>query len=577
MSSVGETAVGRQPGASLLGLHARRMWKDRLFRWAMAAGGTAVFVALLLIFVYLLYVVAPIFAGATVHPATESPLAAGAGATRHIALDEYAEVALRVTDAGRYSFIRTATNEVIESRHFAGLETGDAPVEQLRVVAGDPGTGLIAVASRAGVLLAQSSYSVSYPGDVRLVTPAMTYPFGPVPIVIGGGGDLPAALAVQALEDEAVIVALDRNGRLQATRVTRELNFLTEEVSIEQETEQLAAGLVGATMLRLAEDLRSLIVADEVGGLTVYDIRAPGNATAWPRVQVTAGAARTTALEFLSGASSIVVGESSGTISQWFPVRGENGQPALTRIRDFTDLNAPVASIVPEHDRKGFIAITESGDIGVYHATAHRTLARTSFSDGRPTAIGISPRADRLIAVTADDKLTQARIENEHPEISLHALWQKVWYESRAEPQYIWQSSSASSDFEPKFSLMPLTFGTLKAAFYAMLFAVPMAVLGAIYTAYFMSAPMRRIVKPSIEIMEALPTVILGFLAGLWFAPFVERNMPGFFLIMLLLPPALIGAGYLWRFAPHRVRHRFPDGSEALLLLPVVCLTIAVA
>ncbi|QSA20072.1 phosphate ABC transporter permease, partial [Vibrio furnissii] len=93
------------------------------------------------------------------------------------------------------------------------------------------------------------------------------------------------------------------------------------------------------------------------------------------------------------------------------------------------------------------------------------------------------------------------------------------------EPQYVWQSTSASDEFEAKFSLVPIAFGTLKAAFYAMLFAVPVAVFGAIYTAYFMAPKMRRVVKPSIELMEALPTVIIGFLAGLWFAPLVENHL----------------------------------------------------
>ena len=44
-----------------------------------------------------------------------------------------------------------------------------------------------------------------------------------------------------------------------------------------------------------------------------------------------------------------------------------------------------------------------------------------------------------------------------------------------------------------------------------------------------MAPAMRRVVKPTIEIMEALPTVILGFLAGLWFALFVEKNSLRFF------------------------------------------------
>ena len=59
------------------------------------------------------------------------------------------------------------------------------------------------------------------------------------------------------------------------------------------------------------------------------------------------------------------------------------------------------------------------------------------------------------------------------------------------EPVYSWQSSAADTDFEAKFSLTPLLFGTLKAAFYAMLFAVPLAVMGAIYTANFMDPRMR--------------------------------------------------------------------------------------
>ena len=89
-------------------------------------------------------------------------------------------------------------------------------------------------------------------------------------------------------------------------------------------------------------------------------------------------------------------------------------------------------------------------------------------------------------------------LHNEHPEVSWNSLWGKVWYESRQHPEFIWQSSSASSDFEPKFSLTPLAFGTLKGALYALVFAVPFSILGAIYTGFFMSPGMRRIVKPTI-------------------------------------------------------------------------------
>jgi phosphate transport system permease protein len=135
----------------------------------------------------------------------------------------------------------------------------------------------------------------------------------------------------------------------------------------------------------------------------------------------------------------------------------------------------------------------------------------------------------------------------------------------------VWQSSAASSDFEPKFSLTPLVFGTIKASLYAMLFSLPLAVFGAMYTAYFMSARMRNIVKPTIEIMAALPTVILGFLAGLWLAPFVERHLPGVFACLLLIPVSVLVASFAWHHAPDRVRLRFPEGWEAALLIPVIC------
>jgi phosphate transport system permease protein len=145
-----------------------------------------------------------------------------------------------------------------------------------------------------------------------------------------------------------------------------------------------------------------------------------------------------------------------------------------------------------------------------------------------------------------------------------------VWYEGYAEPEYIWQSSAATNEFEPKYSLFPLAFGTLKAAIYAMLMAAPLAVCGAIFTGYFMAAPMRQQVKPLIELMQALPTVVLGFLAGLWLAPFIEKNLLGVFSIFVILPVCVLGASFAWTMLPDKIRHSLPDGWEAALLIPVV-------
>ncbi len=80
------------------------------------------------------------------------------------------------------------------------------------------------------------------------------------------------------------------------------------------------------------------------------------------------------------------------------------------------------------------------------------------------------------------------RVDNPHPEVTLRTLFGKVWYEGYPEPAYVWQSTGGTDDFEAKFSLTPLVYGTLKGTFYALLFAVPIALLAAIYVSEFMHA-----------------------------------------------------------------------------------------
>ncbi len=69
------------------------------------------------------------------------------------------------------------------------------------------------------------------------------------------------------------------------------------------------------------------------------------------------------------------------------------------------------------------------------------------------------------------------------------------------------------------------------------LFAVPVALGAALYASQFMHPRLKAIVKPTVEIMAALPSVVLGFMAGLWLAPNIERVIPGLF-----ISPIVIGA-----------------------------------
>jgi phosphate transport system permease protein len=107
-----------------------------------------------------------------------------------------------------------------------------------------------------------------------------------------------------------------------------------------------------------------------------------------------------------------------------------------------------------------------------------------------------------------------------------------------------------------------------------MLFALPLAICGAIYTAYFMAPPVRKKVKPCIEFMEALPTVILGFLAGIWLAPLVETYLPGVLLVLFLMPVVLLLTSFIWYVMPKHIRHLLPDGWEPVFLAPFVVATV---
>ncbi len=163
------------------------------------------------------------------------------------------------------------------------------------------------------------------------------------------------------------------------------------------------------------------------------------------------------------------------------------------------------------------------------------------------------------------------------PEVSLKTLTQPIQYEGYPKKEFVWQSSSATDDSEPKFSLIPLVFGTLKATLYALIFAIPIAVLGAIYTSQFASLRWRNTIKPAIEMMAALPSVVLGFIGGLIIAPYFQKMsisvfilIPTFIFVFFLIIP-------FWFLIPAPRRRLISSGSEFLWCMPILVITYFVS
>ena len=119
---------------------------------------------------------------------------------------------------------------------------------------------------------------------------------------------------------------------------------------------------------------------------------------------------------------------------------------------------------------------------------------------------------------------------------------------------------------------MPLIFGSLKVTAYALLFAIPVALLAAVFSAAFLPADVKRIVKPTMEIMSSLPSVVLGFLAGLWLAPILSDRVPSVMMLVILVPLSALLVGYVWCRMPLAFRNRFEGGNEWMIVIPFLAL-----
>lgn len=539
-----------------------RMLKDKIARHSMTLGGISVIGALLLIFFYLLYVVFPLFTPASLGEINAFNLAVP-GKTYYLAIEEKNEIGVRFTDKAEVMFFNLEAGKILASYKLPIPTT--ATITSFAVA--DSATQTVAFGLSDGhALVVQHAYDVSFSGEgVRHIAPKLVYPFGGNAFVVDEQGQALTHLSVQVSEMANTLVALTADKRLVLAGVTKTTNFLDDSVTLKKVSGSLILPDTTITQLLLDKMQHTLYLAghEQIWQINVRDKTRPRLIN---QVRIVDVGATITAIAFLAGDTSLIIGDSKGQITQWFPVKG-----VLTQVRQFETKQSAITGISVEERRRGFVTKDDKGQVAVYHSTARRTLLTEAISDSL-IHIALSPRADVLLTEDTQGHFQVWDIDNEHPEVSWSALWGKVWYENHETPKYIWQSSSASSDFEPKFSLMPLAFGTLKAAFYAMLVAVPLAIFGAMYTAYFMSPAMRGIVKPTIEIMEALPTVILGFLAGLWLAPFIEAHLPGVFALFILMPLGIFISAYSWQFLPKSVTYRVPEGWQAALLIPTVVL-----
>ncbi|QIR14907.1 ABC transporter permease subunit [Shewanella aestuarii] len=555
-----------QPGSTAKNLlvdnyATRRAFKDKAAQIGVTVGGTMVFVALLLIFFYLLYVIKPIFDGADIQPVTAVELQHTEVASLFVGSDEQNEVLFRVAVDGQIDFYSSVTNQHI-STYKADLPLGTTVTSSAK---SSPSEQRFALGlSNGQVMVMGIDFVLTYPNNQRVITPKVSQ-LVEQSLVINPNGAI-YNLVFDYSDGRMTFAFQNAQGVWMLNRQEGEENMMTEEVEWTSYDAVIEDAPLKALAPLMTPDHRQLILSAE-NKLYVYDIRDAESIELLQLIDIKNANATVTQVNLLAGASSILVSYNNGVIRQYFQVNSPNGR-LYQQIREFDDI-APVSAMAMEFYRKSFAVLSPEGELTLLYTTSQRNLFDEKFNLPNPGVMAFSPRSNGLV-IESDKKLHLFGVENSHPEVSWSALWQKVWYEGYPEPKYVWQSTSGSDDFEAKLSLMPLAFGTMKAALYAMLFAVPLAIAGAIYTAYFMTPKVRNVVKPTIEIMEALPTVILGFLAGLWLAPLIEDHLPGIMILLILLPISILLSAFCWSQLPGRWKQRLPEAYQELMLVPVI-------
>jgi phosphate transport system permease protein len=535
---------------------------DRAAVAVITLGGISVIIAVLGILVFIAAEAVPLFRPATLSPSGQVRLARpsrarGAASAAVLGTDEYRKFIYAVEPDGRLAFYRYDNGEVTRKLPVPGLGAATITASSKSLL----GNYVAAGTSDGRVSLMQIRFAPQYQGQTM------------------------ADLSIDLRERGLVEIDPEK-------RPVRDVSYL------EQDGQKFVAALLTdreiacwwtdadakewrASLAVPAPERVTAIRLGRNGALVAGTDR--GNVYHWipqPDMRLTdvspVGGGAITALEWVLGGKSWVAGTEDGSVTGWFraPLGTENAS-AMVRAHTYQRQSSAVVAIAMSGRERSFATAGRDGTIVLRHFTSERVLAEVTI--GEPVrALLITPKADGLLTAHSG-VVDRFAITNPHPETSWKVLFGKVWYEGYAKPEYVWQSTGATDDVEAKFSLVPLVFGTIKGTLYAMLFAIPISVLSALYTSQFVHPSIRARIKPTVEIMAALPSVVIGLLAGLYLAPVVEKNLVALAALFVLAPLCGTAGVVVWRALPHRILARLRPGSELAVIVPMLLAAVWLA
>jgi phosphate transport system permease protein len=536
-------------------------WMGRLIRF----GGVGVVLAVFGMLAFLIFQVFPLFVGAKVSPASALTVPADAVAFGE---DEYGELPFVVRRDGSILCVRAADGAKVMEW---APSLGERRVSSVRTY---PRTGLVFLGlSDGSVQEVRIVYRSTFDdAGKRTVEPVVT---ALEPVAIGRSG-LPCLDVWNAKgpQSRLMLVRQEDAGKplLTAVRLTERKGLGGRGKVTVSPPFVVAADAASVEQVLLPSTAESMIVVGRSGEVRTYaddgatfsflQSFVPFKDSADPSV-ASAG--------LIFGNVSVVFVDKAGAQQVWsmYPQLQPDGKSLRRwgKIHDGEKLPGAGQGIYAAESNKCYLAVA-GGRLQLTNMTTGTVRWDGEAPSGALRQVAFAGNYDRFTALSADGKLHRWNVVDHHPESSWKTFFGKIWYEGATGPAYSWQSSAGSDEFEPKYSLVPLFYGTVKGTFYALLFALPIALTAAVYVSQFLRPEYRQVVKPVMEVMASLPSVVLGFLAGLWLAPLVDPRLVSLFCAIGILAPAALFAGFLWSVLPQPVRRQVRPGMEFLWLLP---------
>src|ERR1039457_1646819 len=546
--------------------------RDRIAEVMIRIGGVMVIVSVVWILVMIARVALPLFFPPTarVTASMQLPATISNGKMLSIGSEEREQGAFILDESGNVHFLRVADGSLS-----ASIKLPNVPPGAVRIIsAEDIGKSVYNLLWDNGAITSVTiSLAAARNADGTFsLTPEVT-----------AQDDL--AFAASAGVEQSFVRRIEDKGVLRVDRRSgdrlRVSHQLVEKDLIGNEKRTAATIAIGDTLpghlsaLTIDSKGHYLYAGTDNGMLLRWDLSEPGQSRLLDTIQASRDRQAITAISPLLGDVSVAIGDAKGGLSTWFPVKapGSSEDKRLVRIHDLRPDQGKVSLIIPSMRDKTLFSV-DAGEIHVDHMTSQRSLL--TLKTAAPISLAsLSPKGQTFSALDSKQILTIWKLEIPHPDVSFATLIGKVWYEGYDKPEYAWQSSSASDDYEPKMSLVPLVFGTIKATLFAMMFAVPLALLAALYTSQFMSPKLKGRVKPVVEIMAAIPSVVIGFLAGLWLAPLIDKSVLTIFMTIIIVPLLLLVTIFFWkRIKTASLLQRLTRGHEFIAMVPLVLLGI---